>query len=58
MNVRYLLVALENVGYKFVKRFCKVRTVIVIVFIFVLLGKKTSVDKPLLEYMNKKLNTR
>ena len=27
------------------------------VFIFVLLGK-TSVDKPLLEYMNKKLNTR
>src|SRR6218665_2573019 len=29
----------------------------VFAFIFVLLGK-TSVDKPLLEYMNKKLNTR
>jgi len=28
------------------------------VFIFVLLGKKTSVDKPLLEYMSKTLNTR
>src|SRR6218665_4141041 len=27
------------------------------VFIFVLLGKRTSVDKPLLEYMSKKLNT-
>jgi len=29
-----------------------------IVFRFVLLGKNTSVDKPLLEYMSKKLNTR
>src|SRR6218665_913919 len=29
-----------------------------LVFIFVLLGNKTSVDKPLLEYMSKKLNTR
>jgi len=28
------------------------------VFIFVLLGEKKSVDKPLFEYMCKKLNTR